>query len=214
MKTQAILQANFTGQIGCRSTDTPCQNALSVDTILDAQTNLFNTAYTLDAAAGRDEPIRPVTDRSFITTPLDSTAPFPAVSKSLLLTSVANEAGPAIYGTYPNALPEDAFSPICQAAFLTTERTNIIIYSPYYRPVSSEDARVQLQTLGTDYLWRCSTWTFARNWVQHGGTAYVGKYLVGATYPGNDAVPYCTQPGIVCHQDDIQIVVSRPFCSP
>jgi len=49
--------------------------------------------------------------------------------------------------------------------------------------------------------------------VQNGGTAYVGKYLVGATYPGNEGVPYCTQPGIVCHQDDIEIVfgtVSNP----
>jgi hypothetical protein len=71
------------------------------------------------------------------------------------------------------------------------------------------DARVQLQELGTDYLWRCSAWTFARNWVQNGGTAYVGKYLVGATYPGNGEVPYCIQPGIVCHQDDIEIVVSH-----
>ncbi|KAF8798128.1 alpha/beta-hydrolase [Phlegmacium glaucopus] len=207
--TQATLQANFTGQINCGSTDTHCQNTLSLDTILNAQGNLFNIASTLDAAAGAGEPIRPVLDGSFITTPLDSTAPFPPVSKAVLLTSVANEAGPIIYGNFPNPLPEAAFSPICQATFLSTERTDIIVSSPFYLPVPSDgsvDARVQLQTLGTDYLWRCSGWTFARDWVQNGGTAYVGKYLVGATYPGNEAVPYCTQPGIVCHQDDIQIV--------
>ena len=86
----------------------------------------------------------------------------------------------------------------------------IITSSPFYSfPPSNSvvDARIQLQELGTDYLWRCSAWTFARNWVQNGGTAYVGKYLIGATYPSNQEVPYCTQPGIVCHQDDIEIVV-------
>jgi len=181
---------------------------------LNAQGNLFNAAPTLDAAAGASEPIRPVLDGSFITTPLDSTAPFPAVSKPILLTSVANEAGPAIYGSFPNSLPEAAFSSICQATFLSTQRTDIIVSSPFYQSVPSDgsvDARVQLERLGTDYLWRCSGWTFARDWVQNGGTAYVGKYLVGATYPGNEAVPYCTQPDIVCHQDDIQIVVSHHF---
>ena len=155
--------------------------------------------------------MRPVLDGSFITTPLDSTAPFPPVRKPLLITSVANEAGPTIYSTFTSPLPESAFSPICQATFLSTQRTDIIVSSPFYSfPPSggSIDARIQLQELGTDYIWRCSAWTFARNWVQNGGTAYVGKYLVGATYPGNEEVSYCTQPGIVCHQDDIEIVVS------
>jgi hypothetical protein len=155
--------------------------------------------------------MRPVLDGSFITTPLDSTAPFPSVSKPLLITSVANEAGPAIYGNIPDPLPESAFSPLCLATFLSTKRTDIIVSSPFYSfPPSGGDidSRVQLQELGTDYIWRCSAWTFARNWVQNGGTAYVGKYLVGATYPDNQEVPYCTQPGIVCHEDDIEIVVS------
>ena len=124
---------------------------------------------------------------------------------------MANEAGPAIYGGFTDPLPQSAFLPICQATFLSTERTNIITSSPFYSFPPSDsvvDARIQLQELGTDYLWRCSAWTFARNWVAHGGTAYVGKYLLGATYPGNEEVPFCTQPGIVCHEDDIEIVVS------
>ena len=215
-KTQATLQANFTGQLGCHAADTYCQNALRLGTILNAQKNLFNTAYILDPAAGKFEPFRPVKDGSFINTPLDSTAPFPAVSKPLLITTVANEAGPAIYSLFPDPLPEEAFSPICQGTFISNERTNTIVSSPFYSPAPSNgsvDARIQLQKLGTDYLWRCSAWTFARNWVQNGGTAYVGQYLIGATYPGNE-VPYCTQPGIVCHQDDIEIVVSYPLHSP
>lgn len=211
------MQANFTAQVNCASTDTPCQNALPLNTILNAQGTLFDVAFTLDPAAGKSEPIRPVLDKNFITAPLDSTAPFPPISKSVLLTTVANEAGPAIYGSFPSTLPQDSFFPICQAIFLSTDRTDIIVSSPFYRSVPADgpvDARVQLQTLGTDYIWRCSAWTFARNWVQNGGTAYVAKFRVGATYPGNEAIPYCIQSGIVCHQDDIQIVVSRPLRSP
>ena len=169
-------------------------------------------ASSLDPAAGIVVPIRPVLDKSFVTSPLDSTAPFPYVKKPLLITSVANEAGLAIYGAFTDPLPQEAFSPICLATFLSTQRTDVIVSSPFYSfPPSTDadiDARVQLQELGTDYLWRCSAWTFARNWVAHGGTAYVGKYLLGATYPGNEEVPFCTQPGIVCHEDDIEIVVS------
>jgi hypothetical protein len=98
---------------------------------------------------------------------------------------------------------------------------NTIVNSNYYpAPAAvgggSVDGRVQLQQLGTDYLWKCSGWSFARSWVQHGGSAYVGEYQVGASYPGNDEVSFCTEPGKVCHQDDIQIVVSSfcPIISP
>ncbi|KAF8163428.1 Alpha/Beta hydrolase protein [Crassisporium funariophilum] len=215
--TQNTLQTNFNGLINCGATDTGCQNALPIGTILDAQMNLFANAINLDAAAGRNQPIRPVLDGSFITSPLDSTAAFPAVSKPVLVTSVAQEAGFAIYSTFQNPLPAEAFPPICDMTF-GTERTNTVVASPNYAPVpsvvdGSVDARVQLQTVGTDYLWRCSGWTFAREWVGHGGTAFVGQFIVGASYPGNEAVPYCSQPGVVCHQDDIQIVfgtVSNP----
>ncbi|KDR81732.1 hypothetical protein GALMADRAFT_59378 [Galerina marginata CBS 339.88] len=214
--TQSTLQTYFNGQIGCGSTATACLNALSLDTILAAQDDLFGSAIDLDPAAGRNQPIRPVLDGSFITSPLDSTATFPSVSKPVLITSVTQEAGFAIYLNYANPLPADGFAGVSDFT-LGEDRTSIIVASPFYPSVpaldGSVDARVQLQSLGTDYLWKCSGWTFARNWVQHGGTAYVGQFVVGATYPGNEVVPYCTQPGIVCHQDDIQIVfgtVSNP----
>ena len=117
-----------------------------------------------------------------------------------------------IYGQFSDPVPEDFLSPICEATF-GTERTDTILSSSNY-PASpsgvdgSVDARVQLQFIGTDYIWRCSSWTFARNWVQNGGSAYVGVYQIGASYPGNDAVQYCGEPGVICHQDDIQVVVS------
>jgi hypothetical protein len=210
--TQSTLLANYISQIGCSPSDSVCLKALSLSTILNAEMNLFNNACNLDPAAGSSQPMRPVLDGSFITTPLDSTAAFPSVSKPVLVTSVSQEAGFAIYGAFTDPLPEEAFQPICDATF-GPDRTAVIVNSSYYAPIpsltdGSIDARAQLQVVGTDYLWRCSGWTFARTWVQNGGTAYVGQFVVGATYPGNEAVPYCTQPGIVCHQDDIQIVVS------
>ncbi|RDB21195.1 cAMP-regulated D2 protein [Hypsizygus marmoreus] len=214
--TQQTLQTNYNGLINCGAADTSCWNSLSLSAILDAQQQLFNTAASLDPSAGVAEPIRPVRDGSFITSPLDSTAAFPSVNKPVLVSSVLHEAGPAIYQQFPDPIPGDWFAPVCDATF-GSERTNAIVSSPHYNATpgldGSVDARPQLQLVGTDYLWKCSGWTFARTWVQNGGTAYVGQYQVGASYPGNDAISFCTSAGVVCHQDDIQIVfgtVSNP----
>ncbi|KAH9928110.1 uncharacterized protein B0H18DRAFT_1118131 [Fomitopsis serialis] len=48
--------------------------------------------------------------------------------------------------------------------------------------------------------------TFARSWASSGGTAYVGMYTVGASYPSNSDVSKCTDSGSICHQDDIEII--------
>ena len=209
--TQKTLQSFFNQGVSCGSANTACAKALSVNDILDTQNDVFDNAINLDPAAGNSEPIRPVLDGSLITAPLDSTAPFPPVNKPILVTTAAQDAGFAIYLGNPDPLPEDDFEPALNMTF-GPARTSTIMNSNFYpTPPPADgipDARVQLQTLGTDYLWRCSSWTFARNWAQHGGPAYVGQFVVGATYPGNEIVPYCTQPGIVCHQDDIEIVVS------
>jgi carboxylesterase type B len=182
-----------------------------LDAILNAQTTLFNNAINIDPSTGLFQPIRPVRDGSFITSPLDSTAPFPSVNKPVLISTVLNEAGLAIYSQFPQPVSQDTLPYIIEAS-LGTDRTNTLLGSNRYPAAPSSnsgavDARDQLQLIGTDYMWKCSSWTFARAWVQNGGKAYVGLYTVGASYSGNDAVPYCTQPGVVCHQDDIEIVV-------
>ena len=179
---------------------------MALDAILNAQTDLANSAITIDPSTGQAEPIRPVRDGSFITSPLDSTAPFPHVSKPLLISTVLDEGGPAIFSSFPNPLPQTALAPIMNFTFGTT-RTNTILASVFYTASATADARLQLQQMGTDYIFRCPSWTFARNWVQHGGRAFVGQYAVGATYPDNAQIPFCTQPGSVCHEDDIEIVV-------
>lgn len=211
--TQQTLQTYYNQQINCSPSDTACLNNLPLNTIIDAQMNLMGNAVNLDAAAGRNEPIRPVMDGTVITSPLDSTAAFPTVTKPLLVTTVTQEAAFAIYSAFPDPVPENQLSGICAFTF-GPDRANAVVSAPIYTPVpaldGSVDARVQLQNIGTDYLWKCSAWTFTRSWVQNGGTAFVGQFTVGATYPGNEIVPYCLQPGVVCHQDDIQIVVSLP----
>ena len=201
---QALLN-HFMSKLGC--TTGPCANAAPIDTVLNAQMDLFFNAMNIDPAAGQGEPIRPVHDGSFITATLTTSSSYPNTNKPLLITSVRTEAGPPIFLFFPNPLPQAAFYPIVNATF-GTQRTNTIVSSSFYQPPTPEaDPRFQLETLSTDYLYKCSSWTFARRWVQNGGDAYVGLYTVGATHPDNAQVAFCTQPGSVCHQDDLPIVV-------
>jgi len=203
---QQSLQLLFNDLIACNGEDIHCQNSLPLTSILVDQMTLFQTAFQTIPVAGQAEPMRPVLDGSLITTSLDSTTPFPRVSKPVLISTVAQETGPAVYSTFPQPLNESAFINFCEAG-LGPDRTRTVLSSKFYS--TSPDSRVELQTIGTDYLFRCPSWTFARNWVTHGGKAYVGDYVIGATHPANADIPYCTQPGVVCHQDDIEIVVRR-----
>ncbi|KAF9469230.1 alpha/beta-hydrolase [Collybia nuda] len=203
--TQQAMQSHFNGLIDCGPSDSSCWNSLSLETILNAQGKLSNDSVAIDPSTGLAQPIRVVRDNQFITSPLDSTAPFPSVNKPILVTSVLHEAGFAIYKGFETPLPQEWLYPVCEATF--GSRTDVVLSSPYYpAALGSTDARDQLQLMGTDYLWKCSGWTFARNWVQNGGSAYVAEYAIGASYPGNEAVPFCTEAGKVCHQDDIMIV--------
>ncbi|KAK2462250.1 hypothetical protein APHAL10511_005746 [Amanita phalloides] len=202
--TQQLLQSHYNSLINCTSWNTTCWKSLSLDTIVKAQMTLYAKASSIDPAAGVGEPMRPVKDGVLITSPLDSTAPFPSVSKALMISTVLDEAGPAIYEQFSSPLEESKFQPICNS-ILGPARTSKIMKSEFYKPNGSLDARDQLLSLATDMMWKCPSWTFVRNWVQHGGRAYVGLYTVGATYPTN-TVSFCEQAGKVCHEDDIMIV--------
>ncbi|KAJ7461542.1 alpha/beta-hydrolase [Mycena latifolia] len=203
--TQVALQSSFNELAGCAATNKACQASLSLDAIIDAQVTLTGEASSIDASTGTAEPLRPVRDGKLITTPLDLTAPFPAVNKPLLLSNVKNEAGPTIYNIFPSSITSDLFAPVCDQS-LGPQRTAIVQASPFYNLTTVPDTRVPLETLGTDYMWRCPTWSLARSWVGHGGKAFVGMYVTGATYPANNDIPFCLQAGSVCHQDDIEIV--------
>lgn len=209
---QDTLQTFFNEQLPCSSADSSCLSSLSVSDILLAQSSLMGNASSLVPAAGAAEPIRPVRDGILITSPLDSTAPFPSQTKPILLSTVLDEAMLTIYGYYTSPITVTFYDEIVNVSFGEPRAERLLSAEEYIVPVSSsnsnsvQDARPQLQVMGTDQVWRCATWTFARNWVASGGQAWVGLYVVGASYPGNSAVPECTETGSVCHQDDIEIV--------
>ncbi|KAI0310187.1 Alpha/Beta hydrolase protein [Amylostereum chailletii] len=208
--TQATLQTHFNSLISCAANDTACLNALSLDAIVNASSQQASDAAGIAPSATQSEPMRPVTDGSFITTTLDSTTPFPKVSKPVLLTNVKDESGPTIYSTFPSFLSTGNFNAFVNA-FYGEKRAEDVLSSTFYRvPVladgSAQDARIPLEDMATDGIWRCATWTFARSWAQNGGNVFVGEYTVGAPHPDNANIPFCQEKGSVCHEDDIMIV--------
>jgi len=199
--------------------DMSCALSLPLSAVLSASNMLFDNAVNIDPSATQAEPMRPVHDGVLLTSTLDSTTPFPKVSKTVILSTVLDEAGPAIYGQFTDPMSTSFYEALVDASFEEPRASNLLA-SPYYQvPVLRDgkgaDARVQLEKMGSDQVWRCAIWTFARSWTQHGGKAYVAQYTVGATYPGNQDIPYCTRAGVVCHEDDIEIVVRysiHSFC--
>lgn len=205
---QSKLQQYFNELVNCSPTNTSCASSLSLNAILSAQDVFCNNAWSIDPSATSAEPIRPVHDGVWVTNTLDSTSPFPQVSKPIILNTVRNEAGPTIYGIFNDPVDPSSYTTIVQSS-LGEPRASNLLSSPYYQSPSdpTADARVQLEKMGTDQVWRCATWTFARSWIQHGGKAFVARYTVGATYPDNSDIPFCSEDGAVCHEDDIMIVV-------
>jgi carboxylesterase type B len=216
---QSKLQQYFNEQISCVASDTSCLCSLPLSTVLSASDALYNNAMSIDLSATGDEPMRPVHDGVLITSTLDSSSPFPQVSKPIILSTVGNEAGPTIYGSmFPSPINVSTYETIVQSSFGESCASNLLAYPGYQVPNVTDgqppDARIQLEQIGTDEIWRCPTWTFARSWTQNGGSAFVAHYTLGATYPDNKDVPYCSGAGVVCHEDDIEIVVRDLFDAP
>lgn len=209
--TQQALQTDFNQQVNCTSGDTECFTSLSIDDILTAQDNTSDDSTNVAPSAAGSEPIRPTRDGTLITSPLDLTASFPSQSKPILLTNVKDEATLTIYGTFDFNVDAQLYDEVVEGTFGEPRTDRILNTSVYAVPANEQndanaDLRPSLNVLGTDQIWRCATYTFARLWVGSGGKAYVGQFVVGATYPGNEEVPQCLTSGTVCHQDDIEIV--------
>jgi len=208
--TQQTMQNFFNQQFSCNPSTDSCASSLSVNDILSASSTLYSQAIFLDQAAGQGEPIRPLRDGQLISYTLTTSTPFPQVSKPILVTTVANEAGSSIYGGFSSPMSESDYLQFVNWS-LGTSRAGTVLASQRYTVqtlAGVTDARPSLERMGTDSLWKCSSWTFSRTWASKGGPAYVGMYVLGATYPTNAGIPFCTSNGSVCHQDDIQIVVS------
>jgi hypothetical protein len=216
---QSKLQQSFNEQINCVATDKLCLYSLPLRTVLSASDALFNNAMNIDPSATGEEPMRPVHDGVLITSTLDSSSPFPQVSKPIILSTVENEAGPTIYGSmFPSPISASTYEAVVQSSYGEPCASDLLAYPGYQVPNVTDgqpaDARIQLEQIGTDQIWRCPTWTFARSWTQNGGSAFVAHYTLGATYPDNKDVPYCSGAGVVCHEDDIEIVVRDLFDFP
>lgn len=204
------MQTFFNGRFSCNPSDNSCASSLSVDDILQASGALYSQAAYLDPAAGLGEPIRPVHDGNLITTTLTSSTPFPPVSKPIMVTTVRNDAGPTIYTAFDSPMSEQLYQQFLTMV-LGTSRADTLSASERYTVQTRGgvcDARPTLEKIGSDYMWKCASWTFSRTWASKGGRAFVGMYALGSTYPTNSGIPFCTSDGAVCHQDDIQIVVS------
>jgi len=204
------MQDFFNQQFPCNISEDSCASSLKVDKILKASHELYSQAIYLDRAAGQGEPIRPVRDGNLITHTLTTSSPFPRVSKPILVTTVADEAGPAIYEAFDTPVSEQIFLQSVYGTF-GNSTGDVVLASQYYKVQTrgeTFDARPSLENMGTDSLWRCPSWTFSSTWASNGGSVYVGVYVLGARYPTNEGIPFCTNNGSVCHQDDIQVVVS------
>jgi len=164
---------------------------------------LISTAFFIDPAAGFAEPIRPVFDGTLLTTSLTST--FPSNLKPLLLTTTRDDALVGTFRAFTDPVPAQYFKDYLTVT-MGADRAAVVANTTFY-PFSDSDTDVRdvFSVIGTDLIWKCPVFTFARAWAARGGTAYVSEFTLGATYPGNEAFPGCTSGG-VCHQDDIFIL--------
>ncbi|KAI0032826.1 alpha beta-hydrolase [Vararia minispora EC-137] len=207
---QSLLQNNFNSLLNCSSIDTACLNSMSLSDILNASDQQFGNAFTIDASATQSEPMRPVNDGTFITTTLNDQSDFPRVAKPILLSTVKNEAAATTYVAEPSFLSTSGYQQFVDWFYPQPKAQDLLASSFYSVPLladgTAQDARVPLEQMGTDGIWRCAIWTFARSWAANGGKAFVGEYVLGSHYPFNDGVAFCQENSSVCHQDDIYIV--------
>ena len=188
-------------------------SSCSVSQLLSTQSNLFSSASTISPAAGLAEPLRPSVDGQFITTSFSGNS-YPSPLKPILITTVEDEAGLSVGANLPLGYPPQYYNATVQATF--GNQTTTILNSPWYLVSSmkiepgqpNDQTREALVLLGTDSMWKCSSWSFARSYAAKGGSVHVGLFRVGATYSGNNASDFCVVDGRVCHQDDIYITVS------
>ncbi|KZV65427.1 alpha beta-hydrolase [Peniophora sp. CONT] len=214
---QKELQSYFNSLLSCSSTDTACLAKISLSDVLDASDNLVGQGPSIDESAVASQPLRPVHDGKLITSTLNDQSGFPTVSKPVLVTNVKDEAAPTIYGLVSSFMSVEFFQQWVDASYGDPKATNVLDSSFYSVPVladgQQEDSRIPLTQMGTDSIWRCPAYTFARQWASNGGKAYVGQFQVGAHYPANSGISECQGSDVVCHQDDIEIVfgtVSNP----
>ncbi|KAG9014930.1 hypothetical protein FRB90_005034 [Tulasnella sp. 427] len=215
------IQTSFYSNL-CNGGNLSCLQSKSLSDILSAQADFLfysGTVYGVDPSVGTGEPLRPTVDGTTVKYTLTTT--FPPTKRPIMITTNKNEAGQIIGQYFPKGLTTDAFYPSINSS-LGESRAKTVNASPYYNPTNSnlvqpyyqngDVTRQAFDRVGTDQSWRCENWALARRWTAAGGTAYVGVFQIGATYPSNAQVDYCTTPftsggpNPVCHEDEIYII--------
>ncbi|KAG8712136.1 hypothetical protein FRC11_000948 [Ceratobasidium sp. 423] len=209
---QTQLYTNTSGSLAaCSSLN--CQMGVSVADIISAQQEMRNKVGAMYPVTNGGTPMRPFHDGQLLQHTLTGNS-FPATAdlKPVLVLTVKDEAGSSIGQNLPAGFPTAYFdSTVSQ--FYDTDRTSKIVSSDNYNPDSygaqagypdDDKTRTALSQLFTDGYWRCPGWTFGRGWASKGGNVYTGEFQVGATYPPNQDISFCS--GKVCHQDDIYIL--------
>ena len=208
-----ILRQSWNEELGC--TDN-CGQTMDLPTLLDHADTLFSDASGIDPEFYFAEPFRPSPDNVFMTSRFTSSSSFaPSGSlKPIVVTTVKDEAVPSIYGFFP-ALPDPGFLVPFLNGNIGPDRTSQVLNSSFYQPIN-DDIRISLSTMGTDSAWRCASYKLVRDWAAHGSSKqYSGVITKGITYPDNSSVYRCLDPGVVCHQDDIQVLFGTgPITSP
>ncbi|EJU00786.1 alpha/beta-hydrolase [Dacryopinax primogenitus] len=179
----------------------------SVDDLLATYDNALNDLEQPFDLAGLEGP-RPVVDgqlvqywmQPFSTSYAPASQLLPNNLKALVLTTTSAEAGPADYAdpAFAQPLPYVAFLPILESV-LGEPRAGAVANSSYYADPSAAndptggDIRNLSVKVGTDQVWRCSNYAFARAYSARGAKVYPPA-----------VASFCTDTSsTVCHEDDI-----------
>jgi carboxylesterase type B len=186
-------------------TDVACLRAASVGDIVSVQNDLYNSAASENPAVAMGEPWRPVYG-TYVTGELEYTES--TQGKSVLLTSVANDGGPAIASATSNQdVPLSAFDAYA-GALLGSARVNgsaqvletvVDAYEPPANSTDADAATEALEAMVTDGTFRCGTQMLARDLVAKAGNGkvYLGQFVLGVQYPTNTQWDYCDVAGRV-----------------
>lgn len=146
----------FLQQFNC--TTLACLQALPLPNLLTAQSTVFQQAPSLIPGVAPSEPIRPVVDGSLVTQSFFDAINAGSITnkaREVVFTTVLNEAGPTIASiSKGQPIAQNDFGAYVQA--LMDGRSATVLESGLYSPDANDPdgARVALERLGTDWIWR------------------------------------------------------------
>ena len=156
MLTAEAVGSLFLGAANCSTI--ACLQQMDVQAILNAQTEVVQSAPRAMVGVSSNEPIRPVVDGTLVTQPfvnLVNTGGFTNKNRQIMFTTVKNEAGPTIAAISQDTdIPADQYDSYVQALMPAAEAQKVLSSGLYEVGKSADSAREELEVLGTDWIWR------------------------------------------------------------